>query len=89
MFLNADGDSFPDLLYRPSGSGGIVGKLDWLIFNGTGLDIGDTVSQNLTISDRIQSSKIYTWAGNDLITDTNSRIGATTEIDGGFGIDIS
>lgn len=43
-------------------------------------------NENISIVDRNNSKIIRTWAGNDVIYDTNANL-SSTKIDGGFGID--
>ena len=50
-------------------------------------NVATDFNQNITVSDRNQSSLIRTWAGNDRFFDTNSN--SSTRIDGGIGIDMS
>ena len=59
---------------------------DWILYQGTSHLSMDDYSSAITINDRIESSMIKTWAGDDTIFDLNANPNST-EINAGDGID--
>ena len=86
-FLDANGDGIFDLLYFPfAASPQYQLPEPWQIHLGTTSRLGDFDNSSIVISNRGKGSLIATWAGDDLIKDTNPSLKPTT-IDAGMGID--
>lgn len=98
-FIHADGDHLWDLLFYPGQSMPSEWSGDPLtnvyrtdvsasplVYRGVLKDIGRAVKDDIQIQDRLGSKKIFTFSGNDSITDVNVAAGASS-IDGGLGTD--
>ena len=86
-FLDANGDGIFDLLYFPfAASPQYQLPEPWQIHLGTTSSLGDFDNSSIVISNRGKGSLIATWAGDDLIKDTNPSLQPTT-IDAGMGRD--
>ena len=84
--LDTNGDGIYDIVYFPCiANAQFVPNLDWRVYLGTASQLSEVYTTAIQITDRIDSTLIKTQAGNDLIQNTNAA--ATTQIDGGLGID--
>ena len=90
QFFDYNGDGIHDLIIGPMNGVQVDPSVnphqDWLLYEGTSHLSMDDYSSAITINDRIESSMIKTWAGDDTIFDLNANPNST-EINAGDGID--
>ena len=86
-FFDYNNDGILDLIVGPM-NGIQLNHLqqDWILYEGTSHLSMNDYSSAITINDRIESSMIKTWAGDDTIFDLNANPNST-EINAGDGID--
>jgi hypothetical protein len=90
-FFDYNDDGIMDLIVGPMNGISIESWVDpmnqeWHLYQGTSHLSMDDYSDAITINDRIESSIIKTWAGDDIIFDLNANPNST-EINAGDGID--
>jgi hypothetical protein len=89
-FLDANGDGKMDLVYWPSNGSRLNEAINYTpqLYLGSQLTLSmeNTYTAAITLTDRIHSPLIHTFAGNDTISDINATTSAT-KIDGGLGVD--
>ena len=90
-FFDYNNDDIMDLIVGPMNGISIESWVDpmnqeWHLYQGTSHLSMDDYSDAITINDRIESSIIKTWAGDDIIFDLNANPNST-EINAGDGID--
>ena len=85
-----NGDGILDLLYAPLNGFSLsdTQQLQWQTYLGDSVYDASSIATALNISDRLGSTLIHTWAGNDKILDIGST-GAPAVIEAGAGIDIA
>ena len=88
-FADINGDGLWDLLYFPSNgfSRSTESHLQWLTFLGRELFDSTSIRTDLTISNRLSSTKINLWSGQDVVYDTGRNLLAHTSLNGGLGTD--
>ena len=83
-----NGDGILDLLYAPLNGFSLSDsqQLQWQTYLGDSIYDASVIATPLSISDRLGSTLIHTWSGNDQIADVGST-GKSTLINTGSGID--